>query len=155
MIDFDKKIKAICVTSITMVGYIETNFPRKFGNCFSIKTEDSEEYRVVNFNYENLVKLLETQLISFPITITPLGNFKAAIIADERISNEWYSDHFCTSCTPTDFLPSTQRLKQVLDIERGKRVERIVETENGTYKMIKVNSDNIGPRFAPFTIETI
>lgn len=131
MIDFNKTVKANAITSITLVGYINTKFPRKHGNCFSVRAETGE-YRIINFNHENLEELLRTKVVSFPFTIIPLEHSKTAMIADERIPNEWYNDNFCSSCTPIEHLPPVQRLKQVLDIKRGKRTEREVTFYDGT-----------------------
>lgn len=135
MIDFEKTLKATGITSVNLVGYINTEFPMKYGNCFSVKTVQGE-YRIVNFNHENLEELLRTKVVSFPITITPLGDFHAAIIADERIPNEWYSTHFCSSCTPREYTSPVERLRQILDIKRGKRVEQEYTMPDGTKGMI-------------------
>lgn len=131
MIDFSKTLQAHRMGSVTLVGYLHTEFPRKHGNCFSVYTDEGS-YQIVNFNYENLNELLRTEVVSFPITITPLGDTKSAMISDERIPNEWYSSYFCPVCTPTEYLLPTQRLLQILDIKRGKRIEKEYTNYDGT-----------------------
>lgn len=38
--------RAIAITSSTLVGYTQTDYPMEYGNCFSIKTKDQKEYKV-------------------------------------------------------------------------------------------------------------
>lgn len=116
---------AVNVTTITMVGYIG-EFPMKRGNCFSVETDDSNEYRIINFNHENLEELERIGTVSFPLKISVLAD-RIAIICDERIPDEWYSQRFCETCTPRELLPLPQRLKHFLDIERGIREEQEIE----------------------------
>ena len=136
----EKKL-ATSVTTVTLVGFINYGFPMENGNCFSMKTDNDEHYRIVNFNYENLEELLEKKVIEFPITIGIIGG-NVAVILDSRIPNEWYSQKFCTTCTPMDLLPLPQRIKQLLDIDRGIREEREVEINGEKLIMtsVKVNS---------------
>ena len=139
MIDFDKTLKATGISSITMVAYMIDEFPSKHGNCFSVVANNNDIYRIINFHYENLEELIRTKVIDFPITITPVEDSEVAIIADERIPYQWYSDYICPVCTPREYLLPTQRLQQILDIKRGKRVEKEVEMNGKKYIMVKIN----------------
>jgi hypothetical protein len=129
--------QATGITTVTLVGFYG-DFPRENGNCFSVSVEDEEKnYRIINFNHENLIKLIKDQVVSFPLKISKVGE-NVAIIADERIPNEWYSKRFCEQCTPTDLLPLPQRLKHFLDIERGIREETIIEIEGKPMKLVSI-----------------
>ena len=124
------------VTTVTLVGYFG-EYPRERGNCFSVSVGEDENYRIVNFNHENLEKLIEDNIVSFPIKISNLSG-GVAIIADERIPDEWYSKRFCETCTPSDLLPVPQRLKHFLDIERGIREEKIFEIGGQKIKAVSI-----------------
>lgn len=128
---------ATSVTTVTLVGYFG-DYPREKGNCFSVSVEgETQDCRIVNFNYENLDKIMKDGVISFPLKISKLAD-RIAIIADERIPNEWYSKRLCETCTPSDLLPVTQRLKHFLDIERGIREEREVEIDGKKMKLVSI-----------------
>jgi len=116
-------LEATSVTSVTLVGYMG-EFPRKYGNCFSVTTPEGE-MRIVNFGYENLKELEKRGVVEMPLRIHKLGP-RTAAIADPRIPREWYDEKFCTVCTPRDLLPYPQRLQIELEILRGDREERIV-----------------------------
>ena len=60
---------------------------------------------------------------------------RTAVILDSRIPNDWYSDTFCSTCTPMDLIPLPQRIKQLLDIDRGLREEREVEMNGIKFMM--------------------
>jgi hypothetical protein len=139
------------ITSVTLVGYFG-EFPRERGNCFSVSVDDESDYRIINFNYENLKKLIEDSVVSFPLKISSLSS-GIAIIADERIPDEWYSKRFCETCTPSDLLPVPQKLKHFLDIERGIREESEIEIGGRKMKMVSIK---VEPRIVhvPWKIET-
>lgn len=84
-----------------MVGY-GGDFPRKRGNCFSILGEDGNYYRIVNFGAENLREILKT--LELPVNIEPIGGkyngHPLAVIRDDRIPPEWYSEDYCEICCP-------------------------------------------------------
>ena len=128
------------VTTVTLVGFFG-EYPRERGNCFSVSVEGERNYRIINFNHENLEKLIEDGVISFPIKISKLGE-GIAIIADERIPDEWYSKRLCETCTPENLLPLPQRLKHYLDIERGTRKETIIEINGQKMKMVSINVES-------------
>ena len=140
-------------TTVTLVGYFG-EFPRERGNCFSVSVEGERDYRIINFNYENLEKLIEDEMVSFPLKISKLSD-GIAIIADERIPDEWYSKRFCETCTPSDLLPVPQKLKHFLDIERGIREEREIEIDGKKMKLISIK---VEPKsrivHMPYKIET-
>ena len=108
--------RATSITSQTLVGYIIGDYPQKNGNCFSVRTKD-KEYRIVNFNVENLEYLLENKKITFPIIILPITD-RHAYIHDERIEDDWYSNHICEVCCPSNLLPLPQRLRKQRAIRR-------------------------------------
>ncbi len=116
-----KSFNAIRTTSQTLVGS-SGSFPRKFGNCFSVESEDGYSYRILNFKIENLEELTRRGELSWPIKCEALSA-RSAVINVGRIPDDWYMDHFCEVCTPLDLLPLPQRLKQLRDIQRGKRIE--------------------------------
>jgi hypothetical protein len=128
------------ITTVTLVGYFG-EFPMERGNCFSVSVDAERDYRIINFNYENLEKLIEDSVVSFPLKISKLSE-GIAIIADERIPNEWYSKRFCETCTPSDLLPVPQKLKHFLDIERGIRKETEIEIEGIKMKMVSINVES-------------
>ena len=123
------------ITTVTLVGYIG-EYPMERGNCFSVSTDDGE-FRILNFNYENLKKLLKDNVVEWPIKISALSP-SHAIICDHRIPDEWYSKKFCETCTPIDLLPVPQRLRHFLDIERGKREEKMIEINGKPVMMVSV-----------------
>ena len=99
--------------------------PYKRGNCFSLETkkyinreegygEGNKSYRILNFYVENLKFALKNKLIEWPIKIHPLSD-NCAVIHDERIPNDWYSEKFCTCCCPFDLLPFNQKLVELRD----------------------------------------
>ena len=134
----DDYLMAKDITTVTLVGYFG-EFPRERGNCFSVSVEGEErDIRIVNFNYENLEKLLDDGIVEFPIKISKISNGTGVII-DGRIPDDWYSKRFCESCTPTDLLPLPQRIKHLLDIQRGRRVETEVDIDGKKMTMISIN----------------
>jgi hypothetical protein len=136
------KLNATHVTNVTLVGYLIKEFPSPRGNCFGMMAEDGEKYRIVNFNYENLEKLIKDKLIDFPILIHKLRD-GFGVIADPRIPDDWYSTRFCESCTPRDLLPYPQKLRIELQILRGDRKERVIEIDG---KKIIATTINIKPQ---------
>jgi len=127
------------VTSVTLVSYFG-DFPMKRGNCFSVSTDDGN-FKILNFNHENLEKLLSDNIISWPIKISPLSN-SHAIVCDYRIPNEWYSERLCEVCTPFDLLPLPQKLKRFLEIERGNRTETDIEINGQKMKLVSIKVDS-------------
>jgi hypothetical protein len=138
------------ITSVTLVGYFG-EFPRERGNCFSVSVGGESYYRIINFNYENLGKLIEDEIVSFPLKISILSS-GAAIIADERIPDAWYSKRFCETCTPSDLLPIPQKLKHFLDIERGIREEKEIEIDGKKMKIVSINVES-KTVYMPYKIE--
>lgn len=124
-----KSFNAIRDTGQTLVGSFG-DFPRKFGNCFSVEDEDGKNYRILNFKIENIKELVRRGELSWPIKCEALGEH-SAVINDGRIPDDWYMDHFCETCTPLDLLPLPQRLQQLRDIQRGNREE----FDNGIVKI--------------------
>lgn len=143
---------AIEITSMTLVGYLADKIPYEMGNCFSLKTEESNYYRILNFNLENLEHLLEKKIISFPITILPLSD-SHAVIVDSRIPNEFYSNRFCETCTPRELLPMPQRIKQLLQIQKGIREEREIDFDGKKSILVKINVSSPVIVYAPFKTE--
>lgn len=116
-----KTFNAVKITHQTLVGS-SGPFPRKFGNCFGVESEDGKDYKILNFKVENLEELIKRGELSWPIQCEALSE-RSAVINDGRIPDDWYQDHFCEVCTPHSLLPLPQRLKQLRDIQRGDRVE--------------------------------
>jgi len=146
MIEFKNNIKEVTnITTVTLVGYIKDTYPMERGNCFSVECSDKQGYRIINFNYENLKELIKRKIINFPTKISTLSE-SVAIIADERIPNEWYSNRFCETCTPKNLLPLTQQLQHFLDIERGIRVESEIEINGKKITMVSIRVGNVGKK---------
>lgn len=128
-------INAIKLTKKTLIASSGGKYPLSMGNCFSLLSEDGNEYRVVNFILENLNYLIEHNKVNFPILILPLSK-NIAVVCDKRIPDKFYLSKFCEVCTPEELLPLSQRLKQLLDIQKGVRNE--IKTELGKIVSRKV-----------------
>lgn len=114
-----EKFDAICVTEYTCMGGGPKERPSDWGNCFSLQTLENKNFRIVNFNLENLEALLKLGL-NYPIKISPIDEHRA-IINDSRIGLRWYDDRWCTICCPEKLLPVTQQLEIAREIDRGER----------------------------------
>lgn len=100
----------------TLLGVRDQERPSSSGNCFSVfvgdvTTEDiinrrAEEYKIVNFNLENLKDLLR-QGLTWPIQCKILDG-RVAILHDPRIGERWYQIRYCEVCCPESLLPITQ-----------------------------------------------
>ncbi len=119
--------------SQTLVGY-DQHAPRPddSGNCFGVFVNEGVtaeqiinqtviEYKIVNFNVENLNALLAHGL-TWPIRCKTIGP-RTAIIHDPRIGERWYSKRYCETCCPRSLLPITQKQARERDILRGVIVE--------------------------------
>jgi hypothetical protein len=110
-------MKAISIGLQTLLGVMKTKYPLKYGNCFSLETEE-RAYRVSNFVLENLEYLLDQKIISFPIEIEKLGSGNCLII-DERIPKDFYREDYCPICTPLNFWLPEQKKRREEEIESG------------------------------------
>jgi hypothetical protein len=89
------------------------------GNCFSVhNSKTDEDFRIVNFGYENIKMLLELNIVEYPIKIWKLDE-GIAIVHDKRIPNRFYWGEYCTCCCPNNLLPLPQRARHDLGIQRG------------------------------------
>ena len=109
--------KAMGTTSQTLVGYSKGKFPQKSGNCFSVRTDQGNEYRIVNFNVENWDEMIRMGL-ELPIVIGVLDE-GTAIIQDDRIPDEWYDDQYCSVCCAEKHWPINQKLAKERQVSRG------------------------------------
>lgn len=112
-------ILATEVASRTLVA-VHGSPPYRRGNCFRVLAEDGNEYKIVNFVYENLELLLKHGL-TWPLKISILGG-RAAILHDERIPDEWYSTIYCEVCCPSSLLPHPQLARHQRQEARGERI---------------------------------
>ncbi len=78
-------MKAIDIGWVTLVGFIKSEYPQKYGNSFSIVSNNGKEYRVVNMVYENLDYLLEEKKLVFPIEVELIEGTTSVNIIDKRI----------------------------------------------------------------------
>ncbi len=150
-----EKIQVDGVSSTTLIGSYG-DFPRARGNCFSVYREEvvgshgtapRRDFRVLNFNLENLEHLIEIKLVQWPIDILVYENHYA-LIHDKRIPDEYYQKHFCEVCCPEDLLPMPQRLALDRMILRGER--EIIKTDDGLRiekRKINVPTQKIDPDF--------
>jgi len=95
------------VISTTLIGS-SGPFPRERGNCFSVES-NGIEYQIINFVYENLIHLIETKVVEWPVKIKTIMN--CAVIVDGRIPAEFYSQRICEVCTPFSLLPINQQVE--------------------------------------------
>ena len=114
-------VKALHVTITTLIGVIG-KAPFSYGNCFSVRADDGNAYRIVNMVLENLDVLIKSGL-TYPIDIKVLGD-GVAVMHDRRIPDDWYKSDFCETCCPYELLPMPQQLQRERHIMQGKRVER-------------------------------
>lgn len=122
MKEIDQEYKhAISIGMVTLLG-VGGKPPFKIGNCFSVNLQEGGWAQIVNFNHENLNHLLSNEIISYPIKVVLIGP-KHAVFCDSRIPEEFYSEEFCTVCTPKNLLPMPQRIKQLIQIQSGIRKE--------------------------------
>lgn len=103
-------------------GLVEKTYPHTRGNCFSVIAEN-RSWRILNFYVENMGKLLEDQVVRWPVSVLLIPDSKCAVIHDVRIPHGWYREDFCESCCPPALLPATQRMGQLRRILAGVRTE--------------------------------
>lgn len=110
-------MKALQITWSTCVGVSRHERPQPHGNCFSVLADDGKDYRVANFNLENLEALIVKGL-TWPIPIKALDE-RNALIHDPRIAERWYDSEYCEICTPRELLPAPQIDRREREILRG------------------------------------
>lgn len=143
-IDVSKYLLATKMDSQTLVGYFNEDFPREHGNCFGLHVAGDREFRIVNFNAENLQELLKRGL-TYPIKIVPIAKNRA-IIHDERIPHDWYQSRWCECCCPDDLLPLPQQLKHHRQELTGER--RVVRGKDFGLGYYMVHNDGSkAPKF--------
>lgn len=108
------------VSTHTLVWYARDGVkpPWRSGNCFSVVDGwEKQEYRVVNFFYENYQQL-ETYGVEPPYRFEAIGP-STCVLADGRIPKKWYSNIWCETCCPAELLPEPQKLQRRLMYMRG------------------------------------
>ena len=113
-------MKALYINGHTLIG-VSGDPPHDHGNCFDVKADDGEYYKIVNFNLENLEALIDLGL-KWPIELKALGE-RTATIYDPRIGERWYQKRYCEICTPHALLPAPQLDAQEREVLRGRRIE--------------------------------
>lgn len=68
----------------------------ELGNIFLHKW-----YKIVNITKTRFQSLIEDQIIKMPVPVVPLGNTGRAMLVDERIPKDWYTD-LCRVCFPKE-----------------------------------------------------
>lgn len=111
------------VSMQTLVGVQRGPYPLRSGNCFSVFVPGHDHRRVINFVYENLTELIKAGVIQWPLRVL-LFQDDLALVHDERIPHDWYTQGWCEVCTPQHLLPPPQRLRHLRDIATGRRTER-------------------------------
>lgn len=132
---------AVAITSVTLVGYHIKEYPAENGNCFSMRCDDNTEYRIVNFNAENMKELLKHGL-TYPIEILPMSEH-IAVIDDGRIGERWYSKKYCTVCCPYNLLPIPQQFKK----KREEKFGIVTVIKGDKFDIEKVNLDKYKEQF--------
>ena len=89
--------------------------PLRLGNQFSMLCADGNEYRIVNFLYENLEKVIRLG-VPLPVNVLVL-DIGLAAIHDARIPDRWYEQTW-VQC-PYRLLPAHQKLELMRDIQTG------------------------------------
>ena len=130
MLDNFQTTDAVRMTSMTLVAFCnpDRKFPMPAGNCFTVATAAGNDYKILNFGWENLEHLLNEKTVAWPLKIHPLSE-RYAVLHDPRIPAEYYPDHFCETCTPRRLQPLPQRLRFDLRVQRGEI--SVTETEFG------------------------
>lgn len=143
VVDMQNVVMGEYITTRTLVGAYSKKYPYKHGNCFSMKCDNGQSYRIVNFVYENLTEAINRG-IELPVRVLPL-NDSVAVICDTRIPNNWYRRDFCTTCCPESLLPLPQRLGIQLELDCGARVNRVCDRSDGggTYVIVKCDSSKL------------
>ena len=130
------------VGSVTLLGVDTSAYPVKRGNCFSVQIDDAE-YKVINFNHENLMFLIQLGL-KLPVEILVDDETKRAFIHDTRIKDKWYDKDVCEICSPMKFWSAAQLLRRQRDIDAGHlTVTPIRMTIDGVEKIWEVESRQI------------
>jgi hypothetical protein len=145
-----KVLNAVSEGFVTCVGVWKDEYPLSHGNCFSLKADDGNYYRILNFVYENFKKLLERKVLSYPVQIMKLTD-RHAVVHDVRIENDWYAQKFCEVCCPTSLLPLPQLLRHDRDERKGTRITTI--HEDGTLSICKCIQPSKQKLNATWTIE--
>lgn len=112
----------IVIGGSTLIGVNTRNgYPIKRGNCFDLQDEAGKGHRIVNFYLENLKEWMrQTKQKDIRVRCIPKSDHLWEI-CDERIPVEWYSQKYCTVCTPLRMLPLQQR-KEYLTENKFKKV---------------------------------
>lgn len=138
---------AVSIGSVTLVGIIGTP-PFSRGNCFTVGLKEGGWCKIVNFNYENFTYLKSEKIIEFPIKVLILSD-RVGVFCDSSIPEDYYQTEFCTVCTPAKLLPTTQRIKQLIEIQEGFRKEfdnGVVSYTPKNYKASVLKTDvKVGP----------
>ena len=101
--------QAIQITHVTIATFLNTNYPTKFGNEFTVEVLNNSryqtittfpqstakielvpnlDYKIINCNYENLKELIRLNIITFPLEVAIVSETNAIII-DKRIPETW------------------------------------------------------------------
>jgi hypothetical protein len=121
--EFIKPLKGLCINSSTLIAPDRSGgLPYKRGNCFSMQTDDGN-FNIVNFVCENMEHIIKEKKVKLPIKLQAISE-RQAVVNDERIPREWYSESFCEVCCPESLLPLPQRMKIWREEESGKRVNK-------------------------------
>lgn len=127
---------ATSITSTTLVGTMGKKFPLANGNCFSVECDDKTEYRIVNFVLENLEQLIKIKQLQWPVLILPISE-RQAVIVDERIPEDWFSNDYCEVCCPFNLLPHNQQMRYVRKLVRKDIEEFESEDKKSIYTVQK------------------
>jgi hypothetical protein len=95
-------MKATGIGMVTLVAYLDRNYPTERGNCFSVVTDAKslrDTRRVVNMHHENFRELLARSIIAYPVEVVEIDEGHCAVV-DERVPDDWKLGKVCTICTP-------------------------------------------------------
>ncbi len=114
-----QKVFARTVTTVTCL-VVGGSPPHAHGNCFSMKTDDGKNFKIVNFVHENFEHLVKCGL-ELPVALTPISE-RHAVVDDPRIPLEFYQSEYCSVCCPSDLWPEPQQFERLRKILRGEMV---------------------------------
>ncbi len=128
-------INCVRMGSCTMIG-TEDKLPLSHGNCFGLYGEDDKHYKILNFVYENFERLLELEIIKYPIKVIVTNGI--GYICDERIDPMWYKQTICTICAPVLYWDVASLIKRITDVQsrRVKMHKGFTERHIGNSKVI-------------------
>ena len=74
--------------------------------------------------------------VTWPIKVHPISEHQA-VIHDERIPDNWYSNGWCEICCPRDLLPIEQKLAHSRQEARGERTVTTTDIDGRSMSIVR------------------